>query len=115
MGVSMNEKTLYVFGNEYLKEDSFARVVAQHLKHVRVVHATTPDVLLDAGKELVILDVVKDIQEPMLIKDIQQLKTRNIMSLHDFDVGFFLTLMEQMGIRKKLQSLAFHKRGMLNK
>jgi Ni,Fe-hydrogenase maturation factor len=104
-------KTVYVFGNEYIKEDSFAKILAKKLKNVKIVNATTPDVLLDAKKDIIILDVVKGIQEPMLIKDINQLKTRNLMSLHDFDVGFFLKLMEHMGIKKNVTIIGVPEEG----
>lgn len=93
---------IFVFGNEFLEEDSFAHDVAVHLSGVRIVPCRSPDDLLDAEGKITILDVVKGIHEPLLVTDIAQLKTRNIMSLHDFDVGFFLTLMREMGEEKEV-------------
>ncbi len=97
-------KTVYVFGNEYLEEDKAAVTVAQMLNDVKIVHCRTPDDLLDAeDKEITILDTVKGIDKPTLITDIKQLKTKNIISLHDFDVGYFLNMMNELGMAKKIK------------
>src|SRR3989344_9122659 len=86
-------KTLYVFGNEYLEQDSLAHKVAEHLDYP-VRHCDTPYVLLEMpDRDMLILDVVKGIAAPMIIRNADQLKTRNMMSLHDFDLGFVLSLL----------------------
>ena len=89
-------RKLFVFGNEHLPDDALAQEVGKMLKGVEVVQCTSPDQLMDEAAPL-ILDVVKNIKKPMLIQDIHQLRTRGIMSMHDFDVAFFLALMQQMG------------------
>jgi Ni,Fe-hydrogenase maturation factor len=96
-------KKLYVFGNEYLQEDSLARIVSNHLHNVELVHCRSPEDLLDVDGEIVILDVVKGITKTIIITDVNQLKTRNIISLHDFDLGFFLKLMESIGEKKTIK------------
>ena len=98
-------KTLYVFGNEYLKDDSFAAKIAKLLnKRMRIINCTSPEILLDSEeKEILILDVVKKIKKPIIIKDISRIRTNKMISLHDFDLGFFLKLMEAMGINKKIK------------
>jgi len=50
---------LYVFGNEYLEQDSLARKVASYLDDVELVHCRSPDELLEAEGEIIILDVAK--------------------------------------------------------
>jgi len=97
---------LYVFGNEYLEQDSMARKVAKHLqkliKNIEVVHCRSPDDLLSED-DIIILDVVKDIKEPVLVEDIGKLKTGKIISMHDFDLGFFLKLIDKIGIKKNIK------------
>ncbi len=106
-------KSIYVFGNEYLAEDSFARKISERLaKNFHIIHSRSPDDLLDAAEdEIIILDVVKGIDEPVVITDIKQLKTRNIVSLHDFDLGFFLNLLKELGMDKKFKIIGIPQKG----
>ena len=105
-------KKLYVFGNEYLEGDNFALKISKSLKSHEIVYCTSPDDLLSADeKEIVILDVVKGIKKTILIEDIKQISTRKIISLHDFDVGFFLSLMQGMGINKKIKIIGVPQQG----
>jgi Ni,Fe-hydrogenase maturation factor len=104
-------KTVHVFGNEYVKGDAFSHEVARHLHEVRIVECRSPDDLLDAEGEMIILDVVKGIHEPVLIKNIAQLKTRKLISLHDFDVGFFLNLMKELGMESEIKIIGIPESG----
>ncbi|RJQ18155.1 hypothetical protein C4573_00345 [Candidatus Woesearchaeota archaeon] len=103
-------KTVYVFGNEYLTEDNFAKEIAKDLQDVKLVYCTGPEELLDK-KKVIILDVVKNIQEPMIITDIDQLKSRSIVSMHDFDVAFFLKLLKEMGITQTIKIIGIPQSG----
>ena len=97
-------KTLYVFGNAYLQDDRFAQEVASLVDGCHICHCSSPDELLDAsGDEILILDVVKGISSPVLIDNVSQIKTRNLVSLHDFDVGFFLNMWEAIGEQKSIK------------
>ena len=73
------EKRVYVFGNEFLEEDSFAHEVAQHLQEKIEKCRSPDDLLLSDQNPLVILDVVKNSKKVMMITDINQLKTINII------------------------------------
>ncbi|MFC1742200.1 hypothetical protein ACFL3V_06710, partial [Nanoarchaeota archaeon] len=94
---------LLCFGNPYLDEDNLALHVADliikdRIKGLEVVKCISPDEILSyTDKEFYILDVVKDAEEVMLIDDIDRLKSDNIVTLHDFDLGFFLKLMKETG------------------
>lgn len=99
-------KTVYVFGNEFLEGDSFAHEVATRLRGVRTKKCRSPDDLLSVeDEEVIILDVVKGAENPVLLDNVAQLKTRNLTSLHDFDLGFFLTLLKELGLGKKIKIL----------
>jgi len=104
---------MYVFGNEHLPEDAFALKVADHLRlqGVSIVHCTTPESLLEAEEdELIILDVVKDLAEPAVI-DPDRIRTNRMMSLHDLDVGHIIELGQAMGIIKKLKIIGVPQKG----
>ncbi len=109
-------KRLYVFGNEYLEGDSFSYVIAQELKDcVDIVYCRSPEELIDVEGEILILDVVKGISEPLLIEDCSVLKTKKIISLHDFDLGFFLSLLKEMGEKKKVKIIGIPMQGDVEK
>jgi Ni,Fe-hydrogenase maturation factor len=91
------------FGNPYLKDDSLAIQIADHfaanpVKDIEFIKCVAPDEVLNyIGKDFCILDVVKDLKEPRLFDNIDQLVANNLVSLHDFDLGFFLKLMKETG------------------
>lgn len=99
-------KTVYVFGNEFLEGDTFAHEVASHLLQVKVEKCRSPDDLLSVDEqEILLLDVVKGVEKPVLLQNVDQLKSRKLMSLHDFDLGFFLKLLDELGLGKKIKIL----------
>jgi len=106
-------KHLYVFGNEYLESDSFAKEMAEELKEkARITCCTTPDLLLDAEEEeIIILDVIKNVKETTVITDAAQLKINKLVSMHDFDLAYFLELMKQMGMAKKIKIIGIPESG----
>ncbi len=106
-------KHLYVFGNEYLESDSFAKEMAEELKEkARITSCTTPDLLLDAEEEeIIILDVIKNVKETTVITDAAQLKINKLVSMHDFDLAYFLELMKQLGMAKKIKIIGIPESG----
>jgi len=91
-------KKIFCFGNEFVKQDSLAKEVVDELKiqGVEFVKCSSVDGLLNEKGDLVILDVVKGINEVITFNDLNRLKNKKICSLHDFDVAFFLKLMKEL-------------------
>ena len=88
-------KKIYVFGNEFLEEDSFAKKIADRLEGYEFIKCDDPSQIL-GEKDLVIMDVVRGIDDPQLLT-VDQLKDREIVSGHDLDLQFFLKLLDQLG------------------
>ncbi|MBS3131141.1 hypothetical protein J4212_01795 [Candidatus Woesearchaeota archaeon] len=106
-------KKLYVFGNEHLAEDRLARQVSRLLsgRH-EIVHCRSPDELLECeDEEILILDVVRGIKEPVIIEDIEKVRAKKIMTLHDFDLGYFLNLMKLLGVERKVKIIGIPAEG----
>ncbi|MFH1440108.1 MAG: hypothetical protein ABIG89_06065 [Candidatus Woesearchaeota archaeon] len=107
----MNKKTIkkiYCFGNEDIKEDAVALELADLLnkdsdmkdKNIEFIKCTNPDIFLskDAeNKNIIIIDVVKGIDDIKVIKDINELKNTKISTMHDFDLGTVLKLLKEVG------------------
>lgn len=116
MGLN-KKKDLYVFGNDFLEYDNFTGKVADCLKEkVNVIKCSSPDLLLDSkSREILIMDILKDAPKPVIINDISRIKAGKILSLHDFDVGFFLNLMKRMGMDRKIKIIGIPDNGSAQK
>ena len=99
-------KTIYVFGNPLVKEDSMP------LKLIDRLRKEFPSLLfkefdtvedLDLEKELNIIDTVKGIKKVELIEDIDKIITKKIYSMHDFDLGYNLKLLKKMRMIDKVR------------
>jgi Ni,Fe-hydrogenase maturation factor len=100
---------LLVFGNLLAQKDNLALKLLPRLrKEIPNIEFKEfdPTENLEAeiqdGK-LFILDVVEGINKIMIIKDIGQLKTDKIYSMHDFDLGFNLKLLKKIGKLKEIE------------
>ena len=92
------------FGNPYLESDNQAVRIGKEIQgEHEVIFAESPDDLLEHDlDEVYILDVANT-DEVKLLDDIDKIQADNIVSLHDFDLGFFLKLMKEMGKIKKVR------------
>ena len=90
---------IYCFGNEFLEQDLLAKKIADELKidGVEFVKTDSPEELFLEEERIVILDVVDKIDNVILIGDIDKLKENDMVSLHDFDLSYFLKLKKEMG------------------
>jgi hypothetical protein len=76
------------------------------------VFCRSPDQLLEEGEEeILVLDIVKGAVEPIIIDDIRQIRTRPIATAHDMDLGYFLSLMANMGQEKKVRIIGIPEQG----
>mgnify|MGYP001344903027 CR=1 FL=1 len=98
---------ILVFGNPYLKEDTLALKVAQSLEIEGVEFKATANLndLLDEKYEA-ILDVAYGVPRVVLLDNLDKLKEHKLVSLHDYDVSFFLKLMKAMGKLQQVKIIA---------
>lgn len=92
-------RKIFAFGNEYVKGDEIAKIIAKNFKseEFEFISATSPNEILKADEELIILDVVKGIKEPKIINEIDDLILDKSLTCHDLDLGFYLKLMKECG------------------
>jgi hydrogenase 3 maturation protease len=108
---------LLAFGNPYLNQDNLAlsiadAIITDKIKGLEVVKCISPEEVLNyTDKEFFILDVVKDAKEIIMIDDIDKLRSSNMVTLHDFDLGFFLKLMKETGQIEKVKIIGIPQQG----
>ncbi|MBU1201595.1 MAG: hypothetical protein KJ583_06815 [Nanoarchaeota archaeon] len=92
-----------VFGNPYLKYDSLAVEIAKELQlqGVEFVMCDSPEQIMQEKFDY-IMDVVEGINEIKVFDNLKLLNPHRMFSLHDFDVTFFLGLMERLGKLNKV-------------
>ncbi|RKX63164.1 MAG: hypothetical protein DRP42_07935 [Tenericutes bacterium] len=96
---------LILFGNPAIQSDSLALKVGEQLKgNYDTTHLGSPFDLLTRIEndpsffdDAVILDVAHGIDEPKLFQDLDRLHTIRLGSLHDFDMAFFIKLLNRIG------------------
>lgn len=96
------------FGNEFVDIDRLPIILYKELKNkihnVEFVNCETPNEILDYSDydKIFILDVVKGIKDVSIIEDLDRLKDRKLFTLHDFDLGLFLKILNNV---KKIKNL----------
>ena len=107
--------TVLCFGNEFLKEDCLAKKIADEIKleGFEFIKTDNVDDILNYANsdELYIMDVVENIKKTILIKNIDDLKSSKICTLHDFDLGFYLKLMKEIGKIKEIRIIGIPQEG----
>jgi len=99
-------KTIYVFGNPLVKEDSLPlKLIDKLKKEFPSLEFKEFDTVedLELEKELNIIDTVKGIKKVELIEDIDKIVTDKIYSMHDFDLGYNLKLLKKMKMIDKVK------------
>lgn len=86
-----------MFGNPYLEYDSLAVNIAKELEDsADFVICSSPEQIMEEKFDY-IMDVVEGIDEVKVFDNLKLLNPHRMFSLHDFDVTFFLGLMEKLG------------------
>lgn len=88
-----------MFGNEFFQGDEVAKELSKIIKadKFEFIQAESPNEILNANDELIILDVVKGLKEVKIIDKIDDLVLANSVTCHDLDLGFYLKLMQTTG------------------
>lgn len=101
------------FGHPDLEADNLALRLAGRLRIPGFTFeiARSPETLLDETDAFIILDVAQGLSEPRFVHDLSKIRAPKMVSLHDFDLGYFLKLHEQLGDLPKFRILAIPQRG----
>ncbi|MBW2967599.1 hydrogenase maturation peptidase HycI [Candidatus Woesearchaeota archaeon] len=108
---------LLCFGNPYLENDNLAiriadALIADQTPEIEIIKCISPEEVMHyTDKDFAILDVVKGLTEPRVIDDIGKLETGTMVSLHDFDLGFFLKLMKETGRLENIRIIGLPQKG----
>lgn len=100
------KKTIYIFGNEILSFDSTPIKLAPDLQKIFpefIFEVIDPNENLHPkNKELLIIDTIMDIDKVVIFNDIDKIQDSPRYSMHDFDLGFNLKLLQKIGELKKV-------------
>lgn len=103
----MKNKIIYIFGNPLLPFDNLpvklAPELAKRFPDIEFIIKDPNENLEPIENELVIIDTIAHIKEIIIIEDLDLIKTESIYSLHDFDLGFNLKLLQKIGKLKKIK------------
>lgn len=102
-------RTVFVFGNPIVKEDSVALKIADalegRLENTGFFRISSLEEIKKMPKELLILDCAEGIQKIEIITDLKRIGIGKKISLHDFDLAAELLLWEKIG---KLKGVEMH-------
>lgn len=90
---------LLCFGNPHLKEDNLVISLAPDLEVAgfQVIRCRSPEeVMYYLDTDCAIVDVARGIAAPQTVTP-DQLRHTTMVSLHDFDLNFFLKLADKLG------------------
>lgn len=94
-------KTIYIFGNPLLPFDSIPLELAEELKKefpkINFEIKDPNENLKPCNKELIIIDTVEGIDRVMVFNNIDKIENSPKYSMHDFDLGFNLKLLQKIG------------------
>jgi Ni,Fe-hydrogenase maturation factor len=102
------------YGNEFIKEDCLAKEIADEISIPDVEFIKSDslnDVICNKDCNVFILDVVRNSNKVIMINDIDQLKEHKLVSLHDFDLAFFLKLMKGLGNIHEVKIIGIPQKG----
>ncbi len=90
-----------VFGNILVEEDSLPLRLIHKLReefsNFEFVEFDPAENLESEGPDLIIIDAVEGIEKVMVFTDVDSFQKTKRFSLHDFDLGMTLKLMQKLG------------------
>ncbi len=93
----MKPKTIFVLGNELLKEDSIALKLKKDLQKIFPgIQFKEFDANEELPKTLIFLDSVLGTKKALVITDEKMISAQNTCSVHDFDLGLTLKLLKKI-------------------
>jgi len=99
-------KTIYIFGNPLLEEDSLPIKLVPELRkkfpEIKFVVQDPNENLKPEDGKLFIIDTVLGINKVEIIDNLDRIQSDKIYSAHDFDLGFNLKLLAKIGELKKV-------------
>ena len=99
-------KTIYIFGNPLIKEDSLPlKLIDKLRKQFSFLEFKEFDTVedLELKDELNIIDTVKGIKKVEIIEDLDKIITDKVYSMHDFDLGYNLKILKKLGKLGKIR------------
>jgi len=95
---------ILVFGNPYIEFDALAVEIAKEIKikNAKFIICSSPEQIMEEKFDY-IMDVVEGIDEIKVFDNLKMLNPHRMFSLHDFDVTFFLGLMQKLGKIEKVK------------
>jgi hypothetical protein len=105
----LKNRFVLVFGNPFIKGDATGPGLSHFLekKGFTVIKCSAADELLFyLDRDFAILDAAKGIRKTTLFSDAESIAAGKLVSLHDFDLGFFLKLLAKTGLKKKVRIIA---------
>ena len=88
---------LFVFGSLSPGDDIAPRVARALGNGFQPVFTDDPAAII-GEKQAVILDAVRGIRKVTVLSGVKSIKGTRLSSLHDFDLGYFLRLADELGI-----------------
>lgn len=95
------KKKVFVFGNPLVKKDALPLELIPFLRKgfpgIEFIEFDPTGNLSELGRDPMIIDSVEGIEKIIIIRDIDQIKTSRMYSLHDLDLGLNLKLLKKIG------------------
>jgi Ni,Fe-hydrogenase maturation factor len=101
-----NIKTIYIFGNPLLPFDSIPIELKKDLENMlpnfEFIVQDPNENLKPKNKELIIIDTIQGIDKVIILNEIDKIENSPKYSMHDFDLGFNLKLLQKIGELEKV-------------
>ena len=97
---------IYIFGNDLLDFDNTPLKLAPMLKKefpkIDFVIMDPNENIHPVNKELIIIDTIMDIDNVIIFEDLNKIQLNKTLTMHDFDLGFNLKLLQKLGQLEKV-------------